>query len=79
MPTGMSERRARNLAAQIEAEDAHVQAIAQPCASQNPWYRNKTWQVVAILKHWNLKQQCYQPKQWQNIQGVWAELRREEG
>jgi hypothetical protein len=55
MPTGMSERRARLLAQQIEAEDERVKAIARRCASENAWYVSKTWEVVAILPGRNLK------------------------
>lgn len=74
----MSERLARALAAQIEAEDERVRAIVQRCASKNDWYVGKTWEVIAILKRWNLKQQCYQPKHWTSVKMAWNELCREE-
>ncbi len=41
MPTGMSERLARALAAQIEAEDERVRTIVQRCASENRGTRAK--------------------------------------
>lgn len=79
MPTGMSEERARALAAQIEAEDARVRAIAQRCACKNPWYESKTWEVVAILAGRNLKQRCFQPKHWTSVKDAWDALREVQG
>jgi hypothetical protein len=75
MPTGMSERRARMLAQQIEDEDERVKAIVQRCASENPWYESKTWEVVALLPDRNLKQRCYQPKHWASVKDAWNALR----